>query len=501
MVASRMTRRASLRVIATGVLGLAGTALLAACGGAATSGVSTASSASVSLHSSAAAATTAPATVAGRTAASTAANSTSSVATGSASTAVAVKSAAAASGTGAHLVFLDPDGAALGDVKIKAVADFNAQDGAAAGIQVERVFGNGAATYEKLQTMTAGGTPPDVFWSWLYWKNAAAAKGLLEPFDAYVARETANFYASTWSPGARDSSVYAGKLFGFAAQLGVPGVYVNEDLFHAAGLALPSKDYGHADWTLAAYLDAAHKLTRRGADGTPTQFGTNQVGWWWWAGFNWIIESFGGAVFNPQWSVSWLDHPEDINALTWVADLVLKERVAPTSAENKNNVFTFDGGKTGLTITWAHSAADHVKTIGNHFNWNVYPLPRGTTQKVSGCAFNWYCLTGTSQHKDAGWQFVRYMAAPPVVQRFLEQGLSFPFMTTGAQAMWQNFPQLNRQMALEAVPLVTPAPAVPRDPEVEAAIKKQLTPAMEGQQGVQAAALVTKSVVDPLLTA
>lgn len=417
-------------------------------------------------------------------------------ATRSGGTASAVAGSRSTPGAGAtHLVFLDPDNATLGDIKTKAVAAYNK---VAPSVSVERVYGDGAKTYEKLQAMITGGTAPDVFWSWGYWLSAAASKGALRPLDEYVAREAANAYVHTWSLAAKESGQYGGKLYGFTTQLGVPDIYVNEDMVKASAVALPPLNYGSQTWTLDAFVQAAHTLTRNGPDGQPQQFGTNM---WviWWAGFNWIIEAFGGAAFDPQHQTGWLDHQQDIDAVTWLANLALKEHVAPTSAQNKGGGLAFDAGKSAMAVTWAHAAADHAKAIGSRFAWNLYPLPRGAKLTVGGATFNWYCLPLDSKQPEAAWPFIRSMAAPTTVQNFLAAGVSFPFMASGQDAMWQDFPQLNKQMAIEAMPLLATAPLLPRDPEIESAMKKEINPAFDGQRTVREAMLAAKQVVTPLL--
>ena len=477
-----VARRAFLRRTAT----LLGMGLLpgvvAACGG----------TPSLSVSSASTLATSAAATSAGPSTTNAAATSRPSA---SIASAAATSSSGVVKSGGTHLVFLDPDNATLGDIKTKAVAAYNSQT---AGVSVERVYGEGAKTYEKLQAMIAGGTSPDIFWSWGYWLSAAASKGALRAFDDYVAREPTNTYVSTWSPAAKDSGQFAGKLFGFTTQLGVPGIYVNEDMFKSSDVALPPADYSSTTWTLDAFVQSARTLTRNGPDGLPQQFGANMWGLWW-AGFNWIIEAFGGAVFDPQHRTSWLDHQEDIDAVTWLADLALKEHVAPTSAQNKNNAFAFDAGKSAMLVNWAHAAADHAKTIGSRFTWNLYPLPRGAKLTVAGASFNWYCLPLDGKQPDPAWQFVRSMASPGTVQNFLAQGVSFPYMSSGQDAMWQDFPKLNKKMAIEAMPLLAIAPLLPRDPEIETAMKKEINPAFDGQRSVREAMLAAKQVVTPLL--
>ncbi|MBI3972576.1 MAG: extracellular solute-binding protein, partial [Chloroflexi bacterium] len=224
------------------------------------------------------------------------------------------------------LVFIDPDGAALGDTKQQAVADFQARY---PNVKAERIFGEGSKSFEKIQTMLAGGTQLDVFWSWGYWKNAMAARGALVAFDEFLRREPRDSYTKTWSAGAQESTKYQGKTYGYVTLLGVPGLLVNEELFKQAGVALPPRGYKDQSWTLERFLEAAQKLARRNPDGTPDVYGSTPWGTWW-AGFNWITETFGGATYSPDWKECWLDRPEVIQAQQWAADLRLKHRVAPT---------------------------------------------------------------------------------------------------------------------------------------------------------------------------
>ena len=125
--------------------------------------------------------------------------------------------------------------------------------------------------------------------------------------------------------------------------------------------------------------------------------------------------------------------------------------------------------------------------------------PRGDKLTGAGATFNWYCLPLDGKQAEAAWQFVRSMASPSTVQGFLAQGVSFPYMSSGQDAMWQDFPQLNKKMAIEAMPLLATAPLLPRDPEIEAAMKREINPAFAGQRTVREAMLAAKQVVTPLL--
>jgi ABC-type glycerol-3-phosphate transport system substrate-binding protein len=397
----------------------------------------------------------------------------------------------------ANLVFLDPDGAALGDTKQAATAEFA---GRFPGVKAERVFGDGSATFDKIQTMIAGGTQLDVFWSWGYWKNAMAARGTLVAFDDFLRKEPKDSYTKTWSPGAVESTKYQGKTYGYVTQIGVPGLLVNEELFKQAGVPLPPRGYKDQTWTLDRLLEAARKITRRSGD-TPEVYGSTPWGTWW-AGFNWITETFGGTTFNAGWTDCLMDRPEVIQAQQWAADLRLTHRVAPTSAEGKDGTFDFPNGKVGIRLGWLHQPIATVKKVGDSFKWNIYPLPKGVKQTAAGAAYNWYCLLKDSKYQDQARAFIHYMAGPEIVGRYLATADSFPFMSAGQEAFLRDLPQLNKEVvAPEGMALIKPQPNLPKDPDIQKVVSTEITPAFEGQRAMKDALAAAAQQIRLLLKA
>jgi multiple sugar transport system substrate-binding protein len=394
----------------------------------------------------------------------------------------------------ANLVFVDPDGADLGDAKQQAGEQFTLRQ---PNVKVDRVFGEGASAFDKIQTMLAGGTQLDVFWSWSYWKNAMATRGALVTFDEFLRREPRDSYTKTWSPGAQESTKFQGKTYGYVTLLGVPGLLVNEELFKQAGVPLPPRGYKDQTWTLERHLEAAQKLTRR-SGATPEQFGSTPWGTWW-AGFSWIVDAYAGATFNNDWTDTLLDRPEAIEAIQWAADLRLKHRVAPTTAEGTGGAFDFPKGKVAMRLGWLHQPINTVRAVGDSFKWNFYPLPRGKRQSVTGAAFNWYCLLKDSKHQDQTLAFIHYMAGPEVVSRLYGNAASFPFMTAGQEAFLRDLPQLSRDVALEGLPLARPQVNPPRDPDIQKVIGAEIGPAFEGQRPVKDALVAAAQQIRLLL--
>ncbi len=123
-----------------------------------------------------------------------------------------------------------------------------------------------------------------------------------------------------------------------------------------------------------------------------------------------------------------------------------------------------------------------MKKVGDSFQWNIYPLPKGLKQTAAGAAYNWYCLLKDSKAQDQALAFIHYMASPEVVTRFLANADSFPFMSAGQEVFLRDLPQLNKEVALEGMALVRPQPNLPQDPDIQKIVSTEINPAFEGQR-------------------
>jgi multiple sugar transport system substrate-binding protein len=124
--------------------------------------------------------------------------------------------------------------------------------------------------FEKLQTLIAAGTPPDVFDMWEGYVQPYAANGALlelDPFfeaDAQVKKDDllpAAFLAGSWQ-----DKVYA---FSIGFMPGPISLYYNVDHFDKAGLDHPSSDWIWDDMQTAAKALAVDE----NSDNVPEQWG------------------------------------------------------------------------------------------------------------------------------------------------------------------------------------------------------------------------------------
>ena len=107
---------------------------------------------------------------------------------------------------------------------------------------------------QKVQTMLAGGTAPDIM---MIAENyqVYAAKNQVIPLDDMIKANNINMQ-ERYSEDIANLMKYDGKQYGLTDRAGAMILYYNKDLFDKAGVAYPTKG-----WTRDDLLNAAQKLT------------------------------------------------------------------------------------------------------------------------------------------------------------------------------------------------------------------------------------------------
>jgi len=206
---------------------------------------------------------------------------------------------------------------------------------------------------------------------------------------------------------------YDGKQYGFPYDWAPGGLYVNVDLFKAAGLDLPTED-----WTFDDIKAAAVKLTRdTNGDGTPDQWGVSLPASAWSGGAYWIVKCFGGEFFNEEATESRLNDPGTIAALQYLGDLMWKDKIMPTADMVAGLGFdaeqAFASGLIGMHYALNDTAKRFIDIIGDKFNWTVAPSPKGSAgrfQFLGGSAFS---IPSTSTQPEMAYELIRYTLTNP----------------------------------------------------------------------------------------
>ena len=248
---------------------------------------------------------------------------------------------------------------------------------------------------EKITSMLAGGTAPDV-WAWFY-ATDVARHGFLQELDAYVEAEGFN-PAELWFPICNMRSTYQNKRYGTPRDGFWTAVLYNKDLFDEFGVAYPE-----GDWVLDDYIAKAKALTseEKGTWGTlaggPGSLSFD-VGFCWNMGFE-IVSDDGRTVKGL------LDSEESIWAIQWMIDLITVHKVSPMAEVSQSlGDFPFGSGKVGMDVGSPWFLADMVAST---FKMDQVEPPGkpGHDRFGWGDSVQYYMWSGSKQ-KDAAWKLM-----------------------------------------------------------------------------------------------
>lgn len=270
------------------------------------------------------------------------------------------------------------------------------------------VMHNPSAYYDKLQTMFAGGTPPEIF-------DMAS-----DQFPSWVQRATmADLTPLIQRDQGKDLDMkdiwpktikhyeWQGKQYGVPRSTSTYAMYYNVEHFEKAGIPLP-----RADWTWDQFLDTTKRLTKQ--DGS-------QWGYWYHAWQHWMW-SAGGDVMAQNKEGKWqskLADPKTVEAFQFVADLRFKHKVMPVSNQDTgglNNMQSFMAGKVSMYDEVVARIADHRRENVS-FKWDVAPLPK---HKSGGRASferpSCRAIAEPTKFREEAWAFIKYVTGSKEAQ-------------------------------------------------------------------------------------
>ena len=491
-----MVRRRELLTAVGG--GLLAMGVLAACGA---GGNASAGTGSATVSASAAPATTSAA--AATSAASTATATSSAAATSNA--AAATSSAAASAATSASIA---PQASAPGSsgatVQLLLEADDNQKKVwqqvvdafHQAGHKPAVELSNPSDIYTKFDTMLAGNAGPDLFAGFEtkqlpHYAGVGAALNM----DPYMSRSSiikpANFFAFTWS-----KHVLNGHLYAMPTNNAPLGIFYNEDMFKEAGVTPPPAQWGTKGWDFAAFLDAAHKLTKTSGS-TKVWFSSWSTWWLYCYPFVW---GNGGHLFNSNVTQVLVDSPEVISTYQWLADLTWKEHVQPTPDEAKANKPDFTAGTLAISGCTENCAPPYLQKITS-FKWNAGAVPMGTygvwTRDPSNSAIAW---SGTKQ-PDATWELAEFMGSDPGQLIIGLGGNGVPARISAAKSdKFLHQPNgVNWQVFVDAIDHEGIQPVTDIFPKMDDLITKQIAPLWANQATAQKVMTTLKPLLEELL--
>jgi multiple sugar transport system substrate-binding protein len=295
------------------------------------------------------------------------------------------------------------------------------------------VTNTAGGTYtDKLQTLIASGSTPDVFrlggdvFASFYVLKALAQLDPLLKRDRF---DLADFY-----PSSLDVTRWGQRQLGLPSGFGYRVLFWNTDLFAKEGLPPPPGEWNASGWTFDDFVRVSRQLTRRG-DG-PAQWGfvSPRASWqiWLYAG--------GGRAISPTHDDVVIDRPEAVEALQAIADLETKHQVGQTPEEARE-VGADQAFLAGRVAMWQSSLNTGTTTArtARGFTWDAAPPPRGprTTgiRRTFGGGSAWH-LGATSRVQEAGWTLLQFLLSKDVVTQAAKEGYAPERKSVVASAAW-----------------------------------------------------------------
>ena len=252
----------------------------------------------------------------------------------------------------------------------------------------------------KYKTLIAGGVAPDVMA--FNYDNAYvfASMGVLAPLEEFITEtgyDTSLIYKSTL-----DMFKVNGVQYSMPATFSDVVLFFNKNLFDAAGLQYPQRNWGQKE--LIAAAEALTKDTND--DGKIDQWGYT-FPWW-----PVVLEMYGGSIWSKDGKTCTLNSPEGIKAIQSIVDARYVGKYSPTTDHlaEQGDWDMFIAGKLAMFPTgpWAVQPFND-KITG--FTYDIAHMPAGDKQATHVYS-NSYGMAADSKNKDAAWRFIAFATGP-----------------------------------------------------------------------------------------
>lgn len=296
----------------------------------------------------------------------------------------------------------------------------------------------------KLISLTAAGTPPDVFTQWgqsgggtYYHKN------LLLPLDDLALQD--KWDLSHVPEVLQKAYSFDGKLYGVPMYSLGGFIYYNKKLFDEANVPYPPVDWNDKSWTWDEMISRAQKLTKDVDNPEKAQFGFQNAMNDLYVGIPWL---FGATIFSEEAYKSGtissvkLTEPEMIAAVQAKADLINKLKVSPNQATQKALGASGPPMGTGRIAMmygggWEMWSLKDLKEL----DWGLAAVPSQKTNRIPTFSDPWY-ISKATKNPEAAFQLVKFLTTGPGQKSIAVNLAAAPADQTLLPDWYKNFPNI-----------------------------------------------------------
>lgn len=316
----------------------------------------------------------------------------------------------------------------------------------------------------RLSTSIAAGAPPDLFLLNYRYASRFLATGAVAPMQPFLDRsedlDEADFF-----PGVLDVFRRDGALTCLPQNAATLVVYLNEELFAAAGVPLPE-----AGWTWDEMVGRAQLLTTDDdGDGAVDTYGLGvepEI-----IRIAPLVWSVGGELVDDEERPTRLTlaNARAAGAVQAFLDLRARFGVVPTDeeVESQDLESRFLDGSLAMLIE-SRKVVPSFRTIEG-FPWDVAPLP-AIDRPANVLHSDAYCLTASSDRQDAAFRFVEFALGPEGQRILAEAGRIVPVRPDVAASdafLDPREPPASSQVFLDQLAWTRALPRVASWPQIE----------------------------------
>ncbi|MFC5649162.1 ABC transporter substrate-binding protein [Paenibacillus solisilvae] len=353
--------------------------------------------------------------------------------------------------------------------------------------RIEVVNSSWGDYFNKIQTMIAGGNPPDVIRVAIEGIQMFAKQDLLLPLDEYMAADPdALDNYDDIHPKLQSPFIVDGKTYGFVWDWNNVVMHFNTDKLKEAGLTVPEKN-----WTKDDFLTYAQKLTTE-KDGKKT-YGFAIPNYYFGASA-WLFNN-EASVLDDAMTTSKLDDPNAIEMMQFFQDLIYKYKVAPVPNPKDDQIQMLMSGQIAMMAARKWPFSTYAK---NKFNAiDVQFLPTFKTNKVifgSGA----FPVLKSTKYPDAAYKLSAFLGGV-YSQKTTLSDASIPTRKSVMNEVLPKTPAANWKIYAESADISKAVEAPVQYAEIESIFMRNMSLILSNQSDAASAMKKAKEEIDKIL--
>ena len=290
----------------------------------------------------------------------------------------------------------------------KLISSFEAEN---PGIRVKHTNFPYADYRKKVAIAVSAGDGPDIVQLYYGWLNDYRESGLIQPLPK---NEFPHSKIEDEFFGMVKSMKVNGDYWGLPTAVRSLALFYNKDLFTEAGISGPPE-------TLADFVDAAKKMTKKDSSGNYLQIGfavdTDGQDHHWWREV--LTRLYGGQPYSNDGKKIAYNSDAGIKALKFITDLEKTHKVGSNGFMNRGQD-AFKAGKAGMEIDGSFRISTFNKAKDLNFGIAELPGHYGKRYNFSSYWVNGISSKAKGEKFEAAIKFLKHVTTEDAMQLWLD---------------------------------------------------------------------------------